>query len=63
MMGSYHEPSMKNAGEGAIITKIVERIQRELTVDTKIESKEDAGGQEDDLVRVRQNTLLPRALG
>ena len=26
MMGSYHEPSIENAGEGAIITKIVGRI-------------------------------------
>lgn len=34
MTGSYHEPSIENAGE-AIITKMVERIQRELTVDTK----------------------------
>jgi len=53
---------MENAREGAMITKIVDWTQRELTVDTKTESK-DAGGQEgDDLARVRQNALLPWAL-
>jgi hypothetical protein len=38
--------SMKRGQRGAMITKKVAENQRELTVDTKIEAKEDAGGQE-----------------
>jgi hypothetical protein len=37
---------MKRGQRGAMITKKVTGNQRELTVDTKIEAKEDAGGQE-----------------